>query len=311
MDVALISVDSRIPNLALMKVAAYHKRRGDKVKLFEPLFDRPDLIYASKVFNFTPDYPYFPDGVETIRGGTGYDLATELPAEVETMCPDYEIFGCDYAMGFTSRGCIRRCDFCIVPEKEGGIRAVSDIYSFWRGQERVRLLDNNLTALPQHFERICKQLIKEQVKVDFSQGLDIRLLTPEMARLLAQVRLWKRIHFAFDSPHMESQVRRGIEILTGAGIHPDKLTFYVLIGYDTIPAEDLYRAELLRGLGVNPFVMPFDKRDPYQRRFARWVNHKAIFKSVSWSEYGRSQPAKGHGRQAGLLREGWSNGRRE
>jgi hypothetical protein len=208
-----------------------------------------------------------------------------MPAEVEAMYPDYELFGCDYAMGFTTRGCIRRCPFCVVPRKEGMIRAVGDIHDFWRGQERLMLLDNNLTALPGHFELVVGQLIKERVKVDFSQGLDIRLLTTEMARQLAQVRLWKRIHFAWDDVGIEQSVRLGVDTLKRGGVSLHNVTFYVLIGFNSTLEEDLYRVETLRGLGVNPFVMPFDKQDRYQRRFARWVNHKAIFKTVPWEAY--------------------------
>jgi len=123
------------------------------------------------------------------------------------------------------------------------------------------------------------------VKVNFSQGLDIRLLTLEMAELLSQVRLWKQIHFAWDDMRIEGSVRRGIETLKRGGVSLHDVTFYVLIGFNSTPAEDLHRVETLRGLGVNPFVMPFNKQDRYQRRFARWVNHKAIFKSVAWGEY--------------------------
>ena len=128
-------------------------------------------------------------------------------------------------------------------------------------------------------------MIRERVKVNFSQGLDIRLLTLEMAQLLSQVRLWKRIHFAWDDVSIEASVRKGIETLQTGGVSLHDVTFYVLVGFNSTPAEDLYRVETLRGLGVNPFVMPFNKQDRYQRRFARWVNHKAIFKSVSWEAY--------------------------
>lgn len=147
------------------------------------------------------------------------------------------------------------------------------------------LLDNNLTALPEHFELVVRQMIRERVKVNFSQGLDIRLLTLEMAELLSQVRLWKQIHFAWDDINIETDVRRGIRILQDNGVALYKVMFYVLIGFDSTPEEDLYRVEALRGMGVDPFVMPFDKHDDYQRRFARWVNHKAIFKSVPWEQY--------------------------
>ena len=111
------------------------------------------------------------------------------------------------------------------------------------------------------------------------------MLTPEMAQLLSRVKLWKQIHFAWDDINIETDVRRGIRILQDNGVALYKVMFYVLIGFDSTPEEDLYRVEALRGVGVDPFVMPFDKHDDYQRRFARWVNHKAIFKSVPWEQY--------------------------
>lgn len=188
-------------------------------------------------------------------------------------------------MGFTTRGCIRKCKFCKVPEKEGYIREVADIYEFWRGQRELVLLDNNLTALPEQFERICKQMIKEKISVDFSQGLDIRLINSDMAKLLSKVKTMKQIHFAFDDVKLENAVSKGIKTLSDNGVKPYKLMFYVLIGFNSTPEEDLYRVELLRSYGVDPFVMPFDKQDEYQKNFARWVNHKAIFKSVKWEDY--------------------------
>lgn len=288
MLVAIHPVDSLIPNLASMKQATYYKSLGHKVKRYEPLFDnsnKPDLILESKIFDFTQDETFYPEGVKVVRGGLANDIKSELPPEIENCCPDYDFLGCDYAMGFTSRGCIRKCKFCKVPEKEGNIRAVTDIYNFWRGQTHLKLLDNNLTALPDHFELVCKQLTKEKVYADFNQGLDIRLINADMAKLLSKVRLWKQIHFAFDNIGSESAVRRGIEVLTSNGVARNKLMFYVLIGFDSAPEEDLYRVELLRSLKVDPFVMPFNKMDIYQRRFARWVNHKAVFKSVKWEEY--------------------------
>ena len=222
MKVSLVDVDSKIPNLALMKVSAYHKARGDEVNFYGPLFDKPDVVYASKLFNFTPEYGYYPD-CDIIRGGTGYGIKTRLPPEIESMFPDYSIYDCsviekrrkvgEYALGFTSRGCIRNCPFCVVPEKEGKLQVVGDIYSFWSGQKYLMLLDNNFTATPfEHFITICQQFRKHKIKVNF-QGLDIRLLTDDHARILAKVSLWKQMHFAWDFMEHEQAVRRGIEIL--------------------------------------------------------------------------------------------------
>lgn len=286
MKIGLVSVDSKIPNLALMKLSAYHKAKGDAVEIYDPMFTTQiDRIYSSKVFNFTPEYGYYPRDAEIIKGGSGVDLQNQLSPEIESCYPDYELYGCEHAIGFTTRGCIRKCKFCIVPQKEGKVHEVGDIYDFWHGQKEMMLLDNNLTALPGKFEQTCKQLAKEKVKVDFSQGLDIRLIDADKARLLSKVKLWNQIHFAFDSVKSERAVRKGIKTLAENGVKPYKQMFYVLIGFDSTPEEDLYRVELLRSLKVDPFVMPFDKSNDYQRAFARWVNMKAVFKTTSWEDY--------------------------
>lgn len=288
--VGLLQVDGKWPNLALMKLSAWHKARGDSVEMFFALKGGYDVVYASKVFTTSPDSPYLPVG--TIKGGSGYDLHSELPPEVEAMSPDYSLYpDWDAAIGFTTRGCVRRCPFCIVGAKEGDLRVTGDLHSFWQGQKRIILLDNNLTAAPwSHFRLVLGQMIEAGVEVDFSQGLDIRLLTEDHAALLAQVHPGKsgHIHFAWDNPADEAAVRRGV-VMLAKRLPLRRVMFYVLIGFDTTSAEDLYRVETLRGLGVGPFVMPFDKRDPYQRAFARWCNHKAIFKTVPWGEYRGAQ----------------------
>ena len=290
MKIGLVDVDSRIPNLALMKLSAYHKSLGDEVKMLDPLFDKPDLIYASKVFGSSEHYRYFPQGCEVIMGGSGYDLKLKLPDGIEHTCPDYSLYDQGFSMGFSSRGCIRSCGFCIVPQKEGRFHPVADIYEFWDKQSHIKLLDNNLTSESEHFERIVKQLVKNKVKTDFNQGLDIRLIDDAKAKLLSKVKLWKngRLRFAWDSMDLEQDVLRGIEILTKYML-PYRLMFYVLIGYDTTVDEDLYRVEMLKSLGVDPFAMPYDKNNPYQADFARWVERKEIFNSVSWPDYRKTR----------------------
>jgi len=285
LKICLVDADSKIPNLALMKIAAYHWGIGDSVKFYNPGVDKPDLIYSSKIFKSSPDYAFYPADVPLILGGTSYDIKAELPAVVEAQCPDYTLYRCDYALGFTSRGCSRNCAFCLVPEKEGLIRPVGDIYDFWRCQKEIMLLDNNLTADPEHFELICGQLAKEQIKTDFCQGLDIRFMTADMAKMLSKVKVWKQFRFAWDDIKDEDAVTRGIDILVKNGVARWKQMFYVLIGFNTTEEEDLYRIEKLRSLKVDPFVMPYDKSIKYQQQFARYVNHKATFKSCSWGEY--------------------------
>ena len=283
MKVGLIDVDSKIPNLALMKISQYHKQLNHTVELTSPLFAQNgkfDLVIASKIFTFS-EMPILPKG--SIVGGSGIDLKKTIDL-IDTIYPDYDLYHCDYAMGFTTRGCNRKCPWCIVPKKEGKFRIIGDIYDFWNGQAQIMLLDNSLNTNENHFLKICDQIERNNIVIDFNQGLDIRYLTDVQAMALNNLRLWKRIHFAWDSMSIEYAVRKGISILHKYHLN-HKSMFYVLIGFNTTPDEDLYRIDVLKGLQVDPFVMPYNKFDEYQRRFARWVNHKAIFKSVKWENY--------------------------
>lgn len=281
MKVCLIDVDSKIPNVALMKLSTYHKAHGDSVKLgYEPLFDHPDLAYASKIFDFSKDIEYKPD-CELIKGGSGYSLSKrlELP-DYERIMPDYSLYGCEYAIGRFTRGCPNRCPWCIVPKMDGNeVRHVADLGDFWTGQKVVRLLDDNIMADSDEFIRDCKQLARADVHVIW-EALDIRLITNETAAALATVKIGKTIHFAWDGHSQDEAVPRGIATLKRAGIKPYRLTFYVLVGFNTDKEYDLHRIYTIRDLGANPFVMPFNKSDRYQKDLARWCNNKVIFKTT-------------------------------
>jgi len=284
MKIGLIQVDGKWPNLALMKISAWHKKQGDSVEWYRPIFGPYDKVYASKIFTDTPGYPYCPTTAH--QGGSGYNLCIDLPESIESCFPDYSLYPfMDYAMGFTTRGCPRRCPFCIVPQKEGKLRIVGNVEDFYGGQGKVVLLDNNLTAAPMvHFIKIMGQLKKTGAHVDFSQGLDLRLLTDEHCEALKGVRLWKQIHFAWDRVQEETKIMDGLRTFENH-FPPRRAMIYVLIGFDSTPEDDMHRIESLRVRGYNPFIMPFNRRDSYQRKFARWVNHKAIFKSVAWADY--------------------------
>ena len=286
-EICLIDVDSKIPNLTVMRASTYHKQRGDNVTLgFNPLFDHPDLCYASKIFTFTSEPEYMPD-CETLKGGSGYDLTARMPFEnYDRIMPDYSLYpDSNFALGRFTRGCPNRCPWCIVPKMDGNtVRHVADLKDFWNGQDTVRLLDDNILADGDEFCRDCEQLSKAGVKVIW-EALDIRLITDETAKALATVKQAKSIHFAWDSPAQDKAVTRGIAILKRNGIKPYRLMFYVLVGFNTSRDYDMYRITTLHALGANPFVMPYDKTDVYQKHLARWCNNKFIFKKTAFKDY--------------------------
>ncbi len=288
LTVGLVAVDSKMMNLALMKLSAWHKAQGDTVEWYNPMMPTPDRLYVSKLFDFTPDFRYSPD-CEVVKGGTGYEKVTQLPPEVDTCDPDYSLYPqADYFIQLFSRGCIRKCSFCKVPLFEGGIRPVKPM-ALNPHVKRIEIFDNNFFANPQWPEAI--EWLREAGKpVVFSQGIDARIFKPEHAEALNSLKHFKQIKLAWDDPKQDlrPQLQEVIRY-----IKPYKLMCYVLIGYWSTPEEDLYRVETLRALGIDPFVMPFDKGNIYQMHFARWVNRKAVFKSVSWEDYRRRPKGEG------------------
>ena len=242
------------PNLALMKLSAYYKRQGYEVSLNFPLF-QSELTFASCVFTW--NFNSMPEGYlpsTTICGGSGINYAVVLPDEIENIMPDYSLYQADFSLGFTSRGCIRQCPFCIVPKKEGGIRAVASIYDFWdRKHKKIVLLDNNLFASPE-WRSVLTDLAREKIETDFNQGLDIRLLDEEKIAYLKRVKT-KQLRFAFDDLRIEKAVRKGIELLLKNGYSPRHLTFYVLIGFNPAVEEAVERMKILNGYGVSVFPM--------------------------------------------------------
>ena len=265
MDLDVIKQRRPFPNLALMKLSAYHKARGDEILLNFPL-DRPDITYASCVFtwNAKGENKIPPSA---IIGGSGIDLKAELPPEVEHTMPDYSLYpGLDYSLGFTSRGCIRRCPWCVVPEKEGNIMPWARIYEFWdRHHRKIILLDNNLLATP-NWQQTMESLIAEELEVDFYQGLDIRLLNEDNIDYLKRVKA-KQLRFAFDDIACESALRRGIQLLLDNGIPSRRLLFYFLYGFgdDETAVE---RAKILLSYNVDIYPMLYigpDGKKPARR----------------------------------------------
>ena len=239
------------PNLALMKLSAFHKARGDEVFLNFPLGSF-DLSYASCVFSWNRGKAIgLPETV--IKGGSALDISSMLPLEIEHLMPDYELYpNNNFSQGFTSRGCIRKCPWCIVPAKEGHIKTWASIYEFWdRRHKKVKLLDNNILASP-NWDETADCLIKEQVRVDFNQGLDIRLVNDKVAYQLSKM-LTSQLRFAFDSIGIETQVRQGIALLLKAGIKSRHLSFYVLAGFNGDNGWD--RMKILQSLNVDVYPM--------------------------------------------------------
>ncbi len=291
MKVGLYDVDSKIPNLALMKISAYHKARGDEVELYSPIAAANyGKVYASKIFDFSPSDYLNPDTMEI--GGTGYDIKSELSRQVQAYKPDYTLYNYPDNIGFTMRGCRLKCSFCVVPKKEGSPKTASTIHALWqqRNSDKLMLLDNDFFGNPQWADRMA-ELRETGLKVNFNQGLNIRNLKPVQARDLARVNFRnpsfksKQVAFAWDDPRHEKLIHKGIQTCIDAGIKPYQMMFYVLIGYHSTEDEDLHRVKILREYGCDPYVMPYNKFDTYQKWFTRWVNHKAIFKTVPWGDY--------------------------
>ncbi|GHU90756.1 hypothetical protein FACS1894202_11060 [Clostridia bacterium] len=243
------------PNYALMKISAFHKQRGDTVEwwnaLKNPLYDR---VYSSKVFTFTRENLYLPPG--TIRGGTGYSVKSKLPPEVDAMFPDYSIYPeCDYAIGFVTRGCPNLCPWCVVPEKEGNIvtfeNGVADLVR--TDSDKLLLMDNNILAaanagdLIEAVYTVSRGYLGRKIRVDFNQGLDARLVTPDIADMLAEINWIKYIRFACDSSAAIEPLIKTVEMLTKRGVSASRIFVYFLVN-DI--GDAMTRVQALRKLGA-------------------------------------------------------------
>jgi len=316
-----------------MKLSSWHKLLGDKTYLLRlrkwhfkrygkpdflrliPKRQKFDRVYISCIFTKYADLAksiekmFFSMQVPVELGGSGVNFYKKLPYEVEHLKPDYDLYpDIYYSIGFTTRGCIRRCPWCIVWRKEGNIRGWADLEEFLdRRFDKVMLLDNNILAFHTWEETFFK-LIRYRLKVCFNQGLDIRLIDDDVARLLTNIRYYnsdftrRMIYFAFDLPEIEDSVVEGVETLKRHRIKPTNLMFYMLVGYGVKPENytwdyfidnDYYRFLILRKLGVKPFVMVFnDRRDiPLLKHFQRWVN-RHYYNSFEFKSYLRKKGFK-------------------
>ena len=301
----LIDVDSKtgFSNLALMKLSAYLRKTNNEnieIDLFKGIPTTKPLINYDKVYVSVIYYQnrkaveqfvkqYYDHEIEV--GGSGWDYEVKLPDAVEHIMPDYSLYEYDYSIGFTSRGCVRKCKFCIVPKKEGMIRDNAPITEFLHpDHDKVILLDNNYLASPK-WRANFEFLRDHSLKVNFNQGLDVRLLTREKARLLAEVNFqsWKFnnriIHLAFDSLKYKKKVIQGINYLKDVGITGQDVVFYVLVGFDTVFPEDYERFRILVEMGVDPYIMRYNQtEDRLLKHFARFVNRR-LWRKMDFEDY--------------------------
>lgn len=308
--IGLIDIDSKIPNLALMKLSSYYKSLGAQVE-FVKAGGKYEKIHASAIFTRSKAIcenliEMYGDKIEI--GGTGWNLHKELPFEIEYMKPDYDLYSItdiasrmkgigtkehkmhkateivNAGMGFTSRGCIRNCGFCFVPKKEGSFRDVAEIKDLINPKSNILILhDNNITADPFCIDKLY-EIRDRRLIVDINQGCDVRLMTEDIARAMSEVKHLRSIHYAWDLIGFEKQVMEGIKILSKY-IKPYRHMCFMLVGFNTSFEEDMYRFRTLVNLKVDPYVMVYNQiNDIKLNHFARWVNSR-IYKSCSFDEY--------------------------
>lgn len=309
MKIGLIDFDSKIPNLALMKISTFYKNHGAEVYLND--FPKNVYkVYCSVLFTWNRlKAANLKSVFENIEfGGTGWDLETVLPAEIEQCKPDYNLYSVEdiaskmkgigtkvhkvkkateivnAGIGFTSRGCIRNCGFCFVPRKEGNFKDVAEIKDLINPKSNILILhDNNITADPFCIDKL-HEIRERNLIVDINQGCDVRLVNEDIAKALGEVKHLRSVHYAWDLMGFEQQVMDGIKTLSKF-IKPYRHMCFMLVGFNTTFEEDLYRFRKLVELKVDPFVMIYNKEgDTRLRHFARWVNSR-IYKTCIWNEY--------------------------
>lgn len=308
MKIGLVDVDGHhFPNIPLMKLSAWHKKNGDSVEWYNPMFcGKMDIVYMSKIFSFTDNYPFLVYADKIVKSGSGYAIKTvdgkeiydksadvNLPYEIEHIFPDYSLYPDltkDTAYGFLTRGCPRNCDFCHVGIKEGKFSVkVADLSEFWNGQKNIVLCDPNLIAC-KDWKNLLQQLIDSRAYIDINQGIDIRLMTEEKAEIISRLKI-KNIHFAWDRYGEKDIILPKLQMFKSiTNWNYRKMTVFVLVNFDTTFEQDLERVYTLRDMGFNPYIMIYNKseieRKSNIRKLQRWVNNRMIFRSVpTFDEY--------------------------
>lgn len=298
MNIGLIAVDSSFPNLALMKISAYHKDRGDRVEWYNP-FDRYDKVYMAKVFSFTPDYgQYITNAGEIERGGTGYDISKKLPFAIDRSVPDYDLYKVDKktAYGFLTRGCPNRCKWCVVPQKEGNITPYMDIEEIAvDGRNKIILMDNNVLASDHGLKQIEK-IVRIGLRVDFNQALDARLVTDDIAKLLAKVKWIKRIRFGCDTLGQIAECEHAMALIDKYG-YKGEYFFYCILLDDFHESFNRVNYWRMKGERFLPHAQPYrDLNNPrqaipqWQNDLTRWADKKWIFRACEFKDF---EPRKG------------------
>jgi hypothetical protein len=299
MNIGLIAVDSNFPNLALMKISSWHKGEGDSVEWYNP-FNQHDIVYMSKIFSFTPDYGQWITNTKHIRkGGTGYDLSSVLPEEMEFVTPDYSLYpNIDHktAYGFLTRGCPNKCKWCVVPRKEGNIRPYMDVDDVAvDGRTNLVLMDNNVIACDYGLEQIQK-IIDRGYRVDFNQALDARLVTDDIAKLLAKVKWMDVIRLGCDTPKQIKECEEAMRMIDEYRGKPASYLMYMMIGNDF--NEALSRLSHWKTFKrVRIVAQPFrDVDNPHQiipqwqKDMERWAMRREIYATCEFRDY---EPRKG------------------
>lgn len=299
MNIGLVDVDGHnFPNLALMKLSAWHKSKGHSVG-WADMFGHYDVVYKSKVFTWTPDDPFCYDADEIQCGGTGYgDYTKVLPEEIEHMMPDYSLYGIDHAMGFTTRGCIRHCPFCLVHDKEGMLHAHADIQEFLGDKKKVVLLDNNIVA-SRHGIRQLEYCRDNGIAVDCDQGMDARIIckSEHLSNLIADLKPYgtKGIRIACDMDEEIEPCHKTIRMI----LERNPKALFVVYCILTDDYEDSVRRVLewrKYGHNVAVYAPPYRNFDNpkqviprWQKDLSRWASNHFIYYGCEWDEYRRSK----------------------
>lgn len=320
MKIGLVDVDGHTqkkkwgatvyPNLALCKIARYHKQSGDSVEWAIPFYHY-DIIYMSKVFNFTPDDLTCYNADRIVKGGTGYDIASKLPAEIDLLQPDYSIYPNiphDTAYGFLTRGCPNQCPWCVVPKKEGQIKPYMDCDQIAiEGRKKLVLMDNNILASGEYAKKQMSKIIDRGYCIDFNQACDARLVTNDFAQLMAKIKwIGRRIRFGCDTKKQIEECERAIRLINDYGFRGEYFIYTMIGGKDGLQESFervnywwLRNNELRKSHGnyIYPYVQPY--RDPsnprhyipnWQKDMAQWVNKRQIFEMTDFFNY---EPRKG------------------